>query len=200
MSTIDSEGMLLDERVTLRRFKKIEHGALDGVSAIVVHQTDAPTADQTFSGYLAGGNGAHFLIDKTGEIYQTASIKMRCYHVGRLIRSKCLTISRSSCSSAPMTSILAMKWTRQIQALDALEREKAYPERYPVNSDSVGIELVGAHVSDKQYEAVTALQNASLQWLLGDLYRHFSVTSADVYRHPEVSYKNPGEAATAVWK
>ena len=64
----------------------------------------------------------------------------------------------------------------------------------------MGIELVGAHVSDKQYEAVTALQNASLQWLLGDLYRHFSVTSADVYRHPEVSYKNPGEAATAVWK
>lgn len=99
-----------------------------------------------------------------------------------------------------MAKILALSWTNQIKALDAHERAKAYPDRYPVNSDSVGIELVGAHIDDKNYEKITVQQNASLQWLINELYKHFSLTSGDVYRHPEVSYKNPGEASTAVWK
>ena len=91
MSTINTDGMLVDAKVILRRFSAIEHGKLAGVQAIVVHQTDAPTAQHTFNSYTAGGNGAHFLIDKTGQIYQTASMNMRYYHVGRLIKSKCLT-------------------------------------------------------------------------------------------------------------
>lgn len=53
---------------------------------------------------------------------------------------------------------------------------------------------------DALYEAVTPLQNMSLQWLVGELYDHFSMTASDLYKHPEVSYKNPGEASTAVWK
>ena len=36
--------MLVDSRVIPRRFPAIEHGELAGVHAIVVHQTDAPTA------------------------------------------------------------------------------------------------------------------------------------------------------------
>ena len=200
MPTVNNDGMLVDPKIILRRFPSIEHGALPGVHSIVVHQTDAPTAQHTFNGYLAGGNGAHFLIDKNGQIYQTASMRKRCYHVGRLIKSKCLTISKRSCNSASMAKILALSWTNQIKALDAHERAKAYPDRYPVNSDSVGIELVGAHIDDKNYEKITVQQNASLQWLINELYKHFSLTSGDVYRHPEVSYKNPGEASTAVWK
>lgn len=99
-----------------------------------------------------------------------------------------------------MAKILAMSWTSQIKALDAHERAKAYPMRYPVNSDSIGIELVGKHLDDKTYEAVTAEQSTSLQWLVSELFRHFSLIYSDVYRHPEVSYKSPGEASTAVWK
>ena len=59
--------------------------------------------------------------------------------------------------------------------------------------------FVGKHLDDTQYEAVTPAQNTSLQWLLGELYSHFSLTKADIYRHPEVSYKNPGEAKGASW-
>ena len=99
-----------------------------------------------------------------------------------------------------MAKILAMSWTNQIKALNSYERLKTYPHRYPVNSDSVGIELVGKHIDKKTYETITAQQNMSLQWLVGELYNHFSLTSSDVYKHPEVSYKNPGEASTAVWK
>lgn len=200
MSTINKDGMLVDSRVIPRRLPAIEHGKLAGVRAIVVHQTDAPTAQQTFNAYLAGGNGAHFLIDKNGHVYQTASLNQRCYHVGRLIKSKCLAIDKKSCHSATMARMLAMSWSNQIKAIDAHERAKSYPHRYPVNSDSIGIELVGASTGNETYEALTPLQNSSLQWLIGELYNHFSLTSGDVYRHPDVSYKNPGEASTAVWK
>ena len=200
MSTIDKDGMLVDPKVTARRVTAIEHGALDGVHAIVVHQTDSSTAESTLNGYLNGGNGAHFLIDKGGKIYQTASMNMRCFHVGRRIKSKCLAISKSTCNTATMAKLQAMSWSRQIVAIDADERQKSYPDRYPVNSDSIGVELVGQHIDDENYEVVTSLQNESLQWLVSELYTHFSLAAADVYRHPDVSYKNPGEARSATWK
>ncbi len=200
MSKINKDGMLIHNKINRRRFPSIEHGALSGVHAIVVHQTDAPTAQHTFNGYKAGGNGAHFLIEKNGLIYQTASIHRRCFHVGRLIKSKCLTINKNSCNSTSMEKILAMSWVNQIKALDTHERTKSYPQRYPVNSDSIGIEIVGKHIDKKTYQIITVQQNMSLQWLISELYNHFSLTYSDVYKHPEVSYKNPGEASTAVWK
>lgn len=200
MSTIDKEGMLSDTRIKLKRYKNIEHGKLSTVNAIVVHQTDAPTAQHTFNGYSAGGNGAHFLISKIGEIYQTASLSMRCYHVGLLIKSKCLTLNKTNCKNPAMTKILTLSWRAQIKALDTHERAKPYPDRYPVNSDSVGIELVGKHLDDTTYEAVSEQQNASLQWLVNELNIHFSTTMSDVYKHPTVSYKNMGEASNAKWK
>ena len=200
MSTINKDGMLIDGRVISRRFPSIEQGKLTGVHAIVLHQTDAATLNHTFNAYLMGGNGAHFLIDKNGLIYQTASLHMRCYHIGRLIKSKCLAVNKNNCGSANMAQMLAMSWTQQIKAIDAHERQKSYPHRYPVNADSIGIELVGASIDAKAYEIVTPLQNMSLQWLIGELYNHFRLRSGDIYRHPEVSYKHPGEASTAVWK
>lgn len=56
------------------------------------------------------------------------------------------------------------------------------------------------HIDDKTYEAVTAAQNSSLQWLIEELYAQFNLKAEDVYRHPTVSYKNPGEASSAIWK
>lgn len=65
---------------------------------------------------------------------------------------------------------------------------------------SIGNERVGKHVDDKTYETVTTAQNVSLQWIVGELIQLFSLTAGDVYRHPEMSYKNPGEAKTAQWQ
>lgn len=199
---LDKEGMLVHSRIIAKRSTGLEHGKLTNLNAVVVHQTDAPTAKSTLDGYKAGASiGAHFLIDKDGTIYQTASVYMRAYHVGEKIRSKCLTVDKKSCSSPDeMKKVLAMKWTQQIKALNELERAKDYPDRYPINSDSVGIELVGRHIDEKTFETVTKEQNASLKWLIGELFGHFKLDNDDVFRHPEVSYKNPGEAATAVWK
>jgi len=63
------------ERIILKTFKNIEHGQMDAVNGIVVHQTDSTTANSTFNSYQTkGATGAHFLIDKDGTIYQTASL------------------------------------------------------------------------------------------------------------------------------
>lgn len=200
MSTLDKNGMLISPKVMLRRFPHIEHGPLNVVHGIIVHQTDSSSTQSTFSGYSKGGNGAHFLIDKNGTIYQTASLKKRCYHVGRRIRSKCLEISKTQCNDKNLAKLMTYSWSKRVVAIDGYERQKNYPDRFPVNSDSIGIELVGKHVDDKTYTPVTPQQNISLQWLIDELYTHFSLDKNDIYRHPTVSYKNPGEAAGAKWK
>ena len=200
MSSIDRDGMLISPNVIQKRFAHLEHGDLLAIHGVVVHQTDSLDAGSVFRSYCNSANGGHFLIAKTGLIYQTASLKKRCFHVGRLIKSKCLEISKNNCKDPSTAKISAMSWTRRIKAIDRIERQKNYPERFPVNSDSIGIEIVGKHMNDMQYEVINLLQTNSLKWLVGELYKHFGLDSDDVYKHPEISYKNPGEAASAIWK
>jgi N-acetyl-anhydromuramyl-L-alanine amidase AmpD len=200
MSSIDSDGMLVDPRVQLQRYAHLEHGTLDDVHAIVVHQTDSASAQSALNAYAGSGTGAHFLIARDGRLIQTASVKMRCYHVGRRIKSRCLTLHGSQCRDAALARAMALNWAARIREIDRIERQKRYPDRYPVNSDAIGIELVGRHLDDTRYEALTAQQLASLQWLLDQLYAHFELDGQDVFRHPEVSYKHPGEAASAAWR
>lgn len=200
MSTIDKNGMLISPKVTVWRYPHIEHGSLNTIHGIIVHQTDSPSVNSTFNSYNKGGNGAHFLIEKTGTIYQTASLNKRCYHVGRRIKSKCLEINKKQCKDKKLAKLMILAWNKRLIALDKHERQKNYPQRFPVNSDSIGIEIVGKHINSKKYEIVTSFQNMSLQWLIDQIYTHFSLNKNDVYRHPSVSYKNPGEAAGAKWK
>lgn len=157
----------MDGRIIVRRYLNLEHGPINTVVAIVLHQTDSSTAQQTFNSYARSPHGAHFLIDKNGQIYQTASLLMRCQHVGKHIRSRCLQIDKPSCDSVAMAQIQAMSLSNHVRALDAHERAKPYPQRYPINGDSIGIEIVGRSIDDKKYEAVTSEQNNSLQWLTG---------------------------------
>lgn len=199
MSRIDKDGMLIDPKVTLRRYSSLEHGDLATIHGIIVHQTDSPDDKSAFQSYCSSPNGAHFLIAKTGLIYQTASLKKRCFHIGRLIKSKCLEINRNNCKDPNLAKALTMSWTQRIKEIDNIERQKNYPQRFPVNSDSIGIEIVGAHINNNKYEAISLLQNNSLQWLIGELHTHFGLGRNDVYRHPSVSYKNPGEAESAKW-
>jgi len=64
----------------------------------------------------------------------------------------------------------------------------------------LGVEVVGSFNSSKKvYESISEPQNNSLKWLLGELYSHYAISKLDVYRHPEVSYKQPTEGKTANW-
>ncbi|MFK7945901.1 MAG: N-acetylmuramoyl-L-alanine amidase [Paracoccaceae bacterium] len=198
-STLNADGMLVHECITRKRFTTLEHGDLTAVNGVVVHQTDSSTAESTLRGYKTASNGAHFLIARDGTIYQTASTKKRCYHVGRRIKSKCLELDGKDCADEAAVKLLSLKWAQQLKQIDAHERKKEYPFRYPVNSDSIGIEIVGRDVDEKTYEEVSTAQNQALQWLAGELNCHFGTDKDDYFRHPQVSYKNPGEAASAKW-
>lgn len=49
------------------------------------------------------------------------------------------------------------------------------------------------------YESVTEKQNSSLQWLIKELTETLHISSQEIYRHPQLSYETPTEAATAKW-
>jgi hypothetical protein len=79
------------------------------------------------------------------------------------------------------------------------EKVKDYPARYPMNEDSIGIEMVAMHLTDKMFEAPTPEQQRSLQWLVRELEEALHFLKVDVYRHGVISHKNVGEAAGAQW-
>ncbi|WP_020409246.1 peptidoglycan recognition protein family protein [Hahella ganghwensis] len=196
-------GILTDKRVTQKIYSGIEKGILKKVDALVIHQTGALTAQHTFNSYAKGGHGAHFLIDKAGNIFQTAHLDKKTYHVGK-VRSKCYELK--VCSKAQLQTVTKILFNKsksypaRVSELHSSEKAKSYPDRYPINEDSLGIEIVGNYnVKAKTYEAVSAIQNSSLQWLVAELANHFSITTADVYRHPEISYKMASEASSASW-
>lgn len=80
------------------------------------------------------------------------------------------------------------------------EKAKPYPHRYPFNEDSIGIELVGAFDPKKKtYENPSEQQNKSLRWLVKALSDLLALDSDDIFKHPEVSYKQASEAQGAKW-
>lgn len=202
MATIDKNGMLQDSRIVPRRYMNLEHGALTQVNAIVVHQTDSSTDQSTFNCYAnpKRKEGAHFLIGVMGTIYQTASIRRRCYHVGAL-RSRCMSLGIKNCADPAYAALKGMSFGQQKSFTNKHEQTKPYPERYPMNADSIGIEIVGKNLAKGTYDAIHNVQQHSLIWLVAEIAKIYSLgTEDDVYRHPDLSYKDAGEAAAADWK
>jgi N-acetyl-anhydromuramyl-L-alanine amidase AmpD len=205
-------GKVLDSTVVdaIDIIANIEQGAMFDVHAMVIHQTGGSTADSTLSAWKNGkSEGAHFLIDTDGKVYQTARLDQKTFNVGK-IRSKC--IADGSCGkTSDEYSLLYAKgkgYGTRIKNLHDKEITKTYPSRYPTNDDSIGIELVGAcdknaasipKNEDCAYVSTTPLQNAALTRLVTFLKGEYKLTDADVYRHPTVSYKNETEAKDADW-
>lgn len=207
MFYVDDNGYIDDDRIVVKIFGKIEHGKLDKVNGIVVHQTNGPTASSTFNSYSHdGANGAHFLIDKDGTIYQTASLFKVTWHVGKN-RSKCFI--EKKCEPAEFKKIAGLEMLGATQKISNLEKKKPFPDRFPNNKDSIGIEIVGQakdmKVKDEMtgektiYEEVNDMQNASLKWLVAELAYTLNVSMVDIYRHPDIGRKNLTEASTAKW-
>lgn len=194
MLHVDRQGFILNERVRRTPRPLIEHGVLHQISGIIVHQTGGTSATSSLSSYtLQNANGAHFLIDKDGTIYQVASLHRQTWHVGKL-RSRCIAERR--CSPTELHALRHFNPTAEHRR----EIEKEVPQRYPSNEDSVGIEIVGAIVAGQEvYEAVNTQQNASLRWLVAELASTFGIPMTEIFRHPVVSRKNPSEAQSALW-
>lgn len=93
-----------------------------------------------------------------------------------------------------------------LRAMHNYEKVKPFPERYPMNSDALGIELVGttagpdpAHPGEQLFESATAKQNTALTWLVEALSQQFGIGFQHVLRHPIVSWKTPSEAQSSIW-
>lgn len=190
------DGKVIDGRIKLKLFANLEHGDLDQVDAIVLHQTGGDGAQSTLNSYKSqDANGAHFLIDKDGTIYQTALITKKVFHVGK-IRSKCY--EAKACSpedQAAIKTIMGGKGTysSKVKKLNTFEGKKSYPERYPNNEDAIGIEVASADIKGT-YEDPTKEQQASVQWLVSVLLQAYNLKTSDIYTHPQVSYKEGSEA------
>jgi N-acetyl-anhydromuramyl-L-alanine amidase AmpD len=198
-----ANGKLVHKSIVDKVNNKIEKGALGTVNALVVHQTGGSTAESSFGSYNEGKNGAHFLIDKDGTIYQTARINQKCWHVGN-IRSRCQEMKACSADDLKEVNALLFKkgeaYSARIKKLSQHEAGKSYPDRYPSNEDALGIEIVGAFDAKSQtYENVNKDQNRSLAWLVGILESKLSLDNDDVYRHGSIGYKQPSEGSTATW-
>jgi len=199
MLFVDKNGLVDATRISVKRFRTIERRDMDQVNGIVVHQTGGSTAESAFNSYQsAGANGAHFLIDKEGKIYQTASLFKVTNHVGN-IRSRCYM--EKKCTPSEISTI--RPFLNKYKKLSHLEQKKSYPERYPANFDSLGIEVVGKPVSGEGenaiYETVNDAQNSALKWLVYELSDTLKISMSEVFRHPEVSYKVKTEAGTEKW-
>lgn len=195
MLVVNEQGEVINTRVTLKLYTQLHRTRMTAVQGIIVHQTGGSTAQSTFSGYVSQTAGAHFLIDKDGTIYQTASVHYATNHVGKL-RARC--VAEMTCTPAEVTLYGKAGPTTRNTA----EMTKAVPDRYPSNSDSLGIELVGEATGkpgQEVYVTVPAAQNASLAWLVRELAETLTVPLTEVFRHPQVSQKNTTEASTAQW-
>jgi hypothetical protein len=104
---VDTNGKVLDARVIPRHFSAIEHSAMKTAHRIIVHQTGGSTAQSTFNSYSKkGAHGAHFLIDKDGTVYQTASLYKSTHHVG-LLKPRC--VLEKACSPVEIKRLGALK-------------------------------------------------------------------------------------------
>ncbi len=199
MFLIDIHGKVIHQKVKLKIYLAIEKKPMNKIHGIIVHQTGGSTAKSVFSSYSSGGSGAHFLIDKDGTIYQTASLKKQTWHVGKL-KPRCLSEMR--CTPTELTQLKKFDPSRTHRR----EIAKNVPFRYPSNKDSIGIEIVGQALpvnepdpDKRKYEALTKEQRDSLKWLIQELKFSLKIPLAEIFRHPTVSYKNKTEAATASW-
>lgn len=199
MLYFDEKGLAKSQRIIIKRFETIEREPMDKINGIIVHQTGGDTAASSFNSYRnKGANGAHFLIDKEGIIYQTASVFKATWHVGK-IKSRCYI--EKKCKPAEVATI--KKMLNKYKLLSDTEKLKPPQERYPANFDSIGIEIVGRPVSGKGentvYETVNDNQNSALKWLITEICHSLKVPVTEIFRHPDVSYKVQTEAKTAEW-
>jgi N-acetyl-anhydromuramyl-L-alanine amidase AmpD len=187
-------------RIKMKIISNIENGKMEKVNGIVVHQTGGPTAESALSQYRTPkANGAHFLIDKDGTIYQTASLYKVTNHVGKM-QSRCVVTRQ--CSPAEFKRMHDLESAWKPTQISRIEEKKSFPDRFPSNTDAIGIELVGEAPGKENKEVfveVTDAQNASLQWLTKELMETLNVSMSEVYKHPHIARKNKTEARSAKW-
>ncbi len=195
------DGKLVDKTVDVKTYASIEHGNINKITSIVLHRTDSSNASSTIQAYANGKkSGAHFLIDKAGKIYQTADMRKICWHVGILL-PRCQI--EKNCNPKELKTITALihekgfSFGRRARNLSRHEAGKKYPLRYPSNSDSIGIEVVGKFwPSQKSFDKPTQQQLKSLKLLVEIIAKEYKLNiNNNVYAHGAIARKEVSEGA-----
>lgn len=185
---VGANGYVQNAEFKQKPIAALEKGLLTGPVAIVMHRTASSNSASVFSSFEAG-KGTHFVVDKDGTIYQTASLFKYTQHVGK-IKSRCK--EEGTCPAAEMASLKKMS----VSARYNHEKVKFYPARYSINEDSVGIETVAKYnLATTTWDAATPEQSASIKRLVGILKDEYGLSDADIYEHDKISHKTPGEGA-----
>ena len=192
-----TKGWFTDSKIKIQKVSEADKGAITPV-AIVLHRTENNSTSGTVSGFKSG-IAAHFVVGKDGEIIQTVGTDRKAQHVGK-IRSRC---EQEKTCSVEDGKVIKKIWEGKTSYGDRVEKVhnhelgKSYPDRYPYNGDSIGIEVVGAYTaSSKTWDAVPADQADSVAYLVNLLKKELSLTNADIYVHEKISYKTEGEGQT----
>lgn len=185
---VDEKGYIQNAGLTFKPIPSLEKGSINGPKAIVLHRTDSSKISSPLKSFESG-IGTHFIVDKDGTTYQCASLKKKTYHVGK-IKSKCF--DGNSCPVDETKKIKGWGWAPT--KIYNHEKIKSYPDRYPMNEDSVGIETV-AKYNGTFWEDPTPEQTKSIKQLVNILENEYDITDADIYEHDKISYKTEGEGA-----
>ncbi|WP_140728016.1 peptidoglycan recognition protein family protein [Pseudomonas sp. Hp2] len=183
---VDENGYVQNAGFVLKKIPALEKGSMDGPKAIVLHRTDSKTLASPLQSFEKG-IGTHFIVDKDGTVYQTASLLKKTHHVGK-IKSRCY--EGGACPADEAKLIKSWGWAPT--KVHDHEKVKDYPSRYPMNEDSVGIEVVADHDGSK-WEAPTAEQSKSIRHVISVLKAEYGVQDSDIYEHDKISYKTSGE-------
>lgn len=183
-------GVVHDGRIQVQIYPNLEHGAMESISGIVLHQTSSDYVIKTMAAYAfrPSGTGAHFLINPAGQIFQTARINKICWHVGR-IRAYC--VETHSCTPndeevfAQIRKEVGNNKEEYEKRVNAWEQAKPATSRYPTNNDSIGIEVVGA-AQRGVYGAPTGAQQESSKWLVRALLATLKVDRGRVFAHGRI--------------
>lgn len=185
---VDDKGYVQNAGFAFKPISALENGPIDGPKAIVLHRTDSYTVDSALRSFQSG-IGTHFIVAKDGAVTQAASLLNRTAHVGKIK-------SRAAESGSPAGEAALIKgWGWAPAKIYNHEKSKSYPDRYPMNQDSVGIETVAKHRGDSGWEAPTAEQSASIATIVRILKDTYGLGEDDIYEHDNISYKTDGEGA-----
>ncbi len=186
-----SRGAIEDKAVIKRRIVALEQGNMANHDAIVLHRTVTANVRSTLRSFQRGV-GTHFIVDRRGNIHQTASLDQFTHHVGN-IRARCR--EEGTCTPAELQAINAMGWApRGISRREI--RNKTYPTRYPINNQSIGIEVVATYdTTNRRWQMSTPDQLESVRALVVLLQSIYGLDDSDVLRHDVISYKTAGEGA-----
>ena len=195
--TIGADGYLTDPDITRSAIPALERGAMPAVNGIVLHRTMGATAAGTLGHWRSEAQpyGTHFLIDRDGTIHQTASLERHTAHVGR-IRSRGEVEGTLPAEEQQRMDDARRASGNDYAAVHRVESGRPYPQRYPTNGDSVGIEVVVTYDQQtRTWQAPTERQTASIRRLVGILQRNYGLDDHDIYQHDAISYKTQGEGA-----